>query len=187
MKYYDSGTSLKNDSCATSTEQLENDSIFNYNMFNSSKIYGDCRQVEEHIKSIAGDYPNLRYRIGYGQADGCHSLEESKLKNSLLTHGSEKIQLFSRNFLAGPDLASGLLIPQIESQLQQGYSSVCDSSFLGKMAEVDFDRFTPFGDCMQKMYDDYPKALPNNFSIGENSRKLTSDPEYVKKCGLYRK
>lgn len=187
MRYFDSGTSIKNDHCAINTNNLENESIFNYNIFNSFKIHGDCTKVEEKIQTIANEYPNLRYKIGYGHADACHASIDSSLKNGTLTHGSEKIQLFSRNFVAGPDLSTGLAIPHIESQLQQGYSSTCDSMINGKMAEVDFDRYTPFGRCLQQFYDGYHKSLPEKHSIGENSRSLTKDLDFVKKCGFYRK
>lgn len=187
MRYFDSGTSIKNDECARNIDNLENDSIFNYYIFNAYKIYGDCTKVEEKIKAIANEYPNLRYRIGYGHADACHAAIDSSLKNSVLTHGPEKIQLFSRNFVAGPDLSNGLSIPQIESQLQQGHSSTCEAMRNGKMAEVDFDRFTPFGSCLQEFYNSYHKSLPDKHSIGENSRSLMKDQDFVKKCGFYRK
>lgn len=187
MRYFDSGTSIKNDDCATAVDDLENESIFNYNTFNSSRVFGDCKKTEDKIKEMTNEYPNLRYRIGYGQADGCHAVVDNTLKNSKITHGPEKMQLFSRNFVAGPDLSTGLLVPQIESQLQQGYSSICDSMVNGKMAEVDFDRFIPLNGCLQQFYDDYHKSIPATFSIGQNSRNLVKDPEHVKKCGFYRK
>jgi hypothetical protein len=187
MRYFDSGTSIKNDSCALSVNDLENESIFSYNTFNSSRVFGDCKIREDKIKEMSSEYPNLRYRIGYGQADSCYIGEYNKLANSKMTHGPEKMQLFSRNFVAGPDLSTGILIPQIESQLQQGYSSICDSMVFGKMAEVDFDRFTPLNGCLKQFYGDYYKSIPKQFSIGQNSRNLVKDPEYIKKCGFYKK
>lgn len=183
MRYFDSGTSLKGDECAKKSNDTENDRIIDYNTFNYNTMGKDCTQMMNDIQKISLGNPNLRFRIGYGQPDKCFTDLHSGLLKPKLTHGAEKIQLHTRNFVANPDLSTGLLIPHIESQLQQGYSSSfsrdCD-----KMAEVDFNRFIPFDDCLQSFYDNYHASIQDGHAIGQNSRDIVQSKEFINKCNF---
>lgn len=183
MRYFDSGTTLKTDECAKNTIDSENQSIIDYNTFNYNTIDSTCAKMMDNIQKVSLDNPNLRFRIGYGHPDQCFADIHSRLLKSELTHGSERMQLCTRNFVANPDLSTGILLPHIESQLQQGYSSTF-SKDCDKMAEVDFNRFIPFQKCMQSFYDNYFSALPDTHTIGENSRNIVQSKEYLKKCNF---
>ena len=183
MRYFDSGTSLKTDECSKTTTNSENGKIIDYQTFNYNTLGKDCAEMVSDIQNISLGHPNLRFKIGYGHPDECHSDVRSGLQRSELTHGSEKIQLATRNFIANPDLSSGVLIPHIESQLQQGYSSTF-SKDCDKMAEVDFNRFIPFDPCLKSFYDNYHASISDVHSIGENSRDIVQSKEFVKKCNF---
>lgn len=166
MKSFNNSTNILLDECAKFDKN-----IFDYQTFNFMKLGKDCGVIEDEIIKLQSENPNLFFRIGYGHPDSCYIEESNKLSIGELTHGAEKTQLFTRNFQANPNLATGILIPGLESQLQQGNTSTFTKN-CSKHAETDYDRYIPFGRCMQDFYDNFYKAIPENHSIGVISKDL---------------
>jgi hypothetical protein len=118
---------LSMDDCALCIKQNENESINSYNLWNfytDAYAYADadadCAQTSRKLADFASQYPNLRYREGYGVANSCTIDADSAAKYSGLTHGPEKRQFFIRNFQAVPDLSRGCSSTDVESALLIG-------------------------------------------------------------------
>lgn len=183
MRYFDLGNSIKLDTCAQLTTDRENASIFDYNTMNYFDIEGNCAQLNEKIQVLSLENPNLRFRNGYGQSAPCTIDTDSELKNSQMTHGPERMQLFSRNFAAGPNLSHGQGPAQVESIIQQGFDTTIYKE-CGFITEQDYNRFTPLQNCMASFIDNYSKSIPDTNTIGTNSRDVVRSSEYLAKCGF---
>ncbi len=155
---------LTQDKCALATKQTDNELVYDYNTFNFF-TRGSCDTIN-CISDFAYDYPNLRFRNGYGVANECVIDDDSKMRTETLTHGRERQPLFTRQFFAVPDYGRGGLVPNTETFLQNGqdttYLRQCD-----RVTEKNFDRFVPLVGCA-----DVQKHDPVLESVGLNSREL---------------
>lgn len=149
---------LSTDFCSRQQKEFINDSISSYNTFNT--FSNSCDVTDR--SSIS------RYRDGYG-TNSCVIDFDSKSRQSEMTHGPEKKQLFTRSFKAVPDFGRGCLnVTTVESMLKNGESS--SSSCKDNLAEYNFDRFVPLTNCMKEHISGYGQA--NYFQAGMDTREL---------------
>jgi len=139
--------SLIADKCAQAAKEGDNKAIMDYSIYNYFNE-GQCdTPADKSRASLIGQYPNLRFKDGYGVANGCAIDADSAARIVPPTHGPEKQQLFARNFQAVPDFGRGCLnLTDTESLIMNRL----DTRECGFLAERDFDRFTPLTPCMQK-------------------------------------
>ena len=172
MKYFESMNSLNDDSCAMEARDRENQSMIDYNTFNFYND-GDCHQIDKKLLNLAIENPNLNFRNGYGSANPCAIEMETKLKYNadMMTHGPEKRQFRLRNFTAVPDIRRGSYAVGYDELLSPGQDThvlrQCD-----RLTERDFNRFTPYIECMDKFISLEAQAIPELLAIGANSRDL---------------
>jgi hypothetical protein len=165
--YYNWENRLTQDACARQARELENESVLNYYSWNPL----DCENMSK-VKEFAFKHPNLRFRTGYGVADSCTIDDDSKTRMIPLTHGPEKRQMHIREFHAVPNLSHGCFAPVTESKLINGQNTSRLFTDCAILPEVDFNRFTPFTDCMRKFINGYSE-YEEDARIGINTRELT--------------
>jgi hypothetical protein len=141
------------DQCAKEAKDMQNDSIFNYSIYQDIPI--KCESPTARYPNFSYDHVNLRGRVGYGLADDCLVDQYSGLRNdpSQLTRDRCPIQLFSRVFQGCPNLRPGVPNPDMEMPITQGSSSgeldgiryPCKKSIM----EITTNKPVPLVDCMK--------------------------------------
>jgi len=147
---------LSTDFCSKKQKEQLNESMTNYTIFSQGHL--PCAGADRSAMS--------RYRDGYG-ISSCTIDDDSKARQSAMTHGPEKRQLFPRNFQAVPDFARGCLnVTSMESVLKNGEdASLCKDH----LAEVNYDRFVPLTSCMKEHISGFSQA--NYFQAGMDTRE----------------
>lgn len=140
MHYFDSGNRLAQDACALVARDAENMSVSDYVLTNFHAPV--CTSDREKIQSFMETHPNLHSVDGYS-AQACQIDRDSQLRFAQLSRGRSRIQLQQRFFQAVPDLARGVSVPCVESELQQGESTHITHKACDKYSERSFARFTP--------------------------------------------
>lgn len=181
MKFFDWENKISMDPCALLTKERENESIHDYRTYNFYQD-GDCEESARRVQEFAMEYPNLRFRNGYGVASSCTIDDDSKLRySSEVTHGPERRQYQTRSFQAVPAFNRGSCAPNTESFLINGLDTTplrqCD-----RLAERNFDRFIPLLSCVEKHIEASALALPKTHTIGENSRDMVRNMRMQSKC-----
>lgn len=164
---------LSMDSCALLQQGRDNQSLLDYNTFNFYNSDPVCTEPpQSKQQELVAKYPNMRFRTGYGIADGCTIDQDSALRNDAdaMTHGRERRQLQTRTFVAVPDTQRGIAAPTIEYVLQQGQDTSREKCTI--LVERDFDRFTPFIDCVGSFIGNELRVLPELNRLGDNSRDI---------------
>ena len=173
MRYFDSGNRLSMDTCAVQAKDNENESIVYYNTFNFF-TNGDtsCGGAASKAREMILEYPNMRFRTGYGVADGCVIDADSTVRNaSQNLREKEHQQLCPRIFQAVPNLGRGTVVPNLESMLMQGI----DTGALRdchRIAEVPYFQPVPLTPCMTGFLRAEAEAIPSIHSIGQPSKDI---------------
>lgn len=165
-KYFFWENKLSMDKCALAAKQTDSDLIYDYNTFNFFLQGDDCEKVHNRISCFAENYPNLRFRDGYGVGE-CKIDTDSKLRYEPLTHGREHQQLNTRLFYAVPNFARGGLVTNVETVLKNATDTKILHKECDKLAEKDFDRFVDLLNCGKNAY-----TQPYTLSAGEDSRQI---------------
>ena len=181
MKFYHLHRT-NDDDCAQNSRERQNGSINDYNTFNYIK--NDCsnNQEKERLDFLA-ENPNLRMKYGYGNADKCTVDNDSRLRNdSMLTQTKCRNQLFERQYTGIPNLARGVLHPNVESRLRSGEDTGQKRS-CNVLSEVYIDRFTPFVPCLKEQIQNDEHIIPEWTWGGAHSRHEVRDADYLERCG----
>lgn len=156
---------LSMDRCALAQKQKDSEFMYDYNTYNYFLNGLDCKTKYDEMKCFAADYPNLRFREGYG-INECTIDADSQLKHEPPTHGREKQSLNTRLFQAVPNFGRGGLVPNTETYLKNGMDTTqlrqCD-----RLTERNFDRFLVLSEC-----DTEQAKVPFLLSAGADSREL---------------
>lgn len=172
MKEYNWENRVSMDRCALVAKERENESIVEYNTYNFFTNEDYERRVKE-LNAIAWENQNLRFRHGYGIANEQVVDEDSRARYGAdrLTHGPERRQYNTRNFMAVPDFSKGGCAPNTEMWLKTPMDTH-DLKQCDRVAEKAFDRFVPFNDCMKTFITNGARAIPELHAIGSNSRDM---------------
>lgn len=172
---------LSLDRCALFTKELQNRSISDYVLFN---MYPSASCESDKLMEFTIRNPNLRFRDGVGNVNGCTVDADSDIKlKAKLTNMREKEQLCTRWYQAGPNIGRGGLIPAIESSLQMS-EDTHDIKDCDIVAEKDFNRFTPMLGCLSSSIQN-PQNLILPFERGGKiTRDYVMDSKYLEKCGF---
>jgi hypothetical protein len=184
MRYFDTGNRVTQDDCAQEAKLNENTSIMNYRLYNPYGVEA-CEKKIEKLNALVADNPNLRFRDGYGVAQPCLIDQDSRLRNETVsTNVREKQQLSVRFFHAVPDVSHGAFIPNTESLLKIGAVDSTHERQCDRLAEKDFDRFTPFVPCMTQLVRGEAEATPGwTEQFGASSRETVRQKEFLESCG----
>jgi hypothetical protein len=184
QRYFDQGNRLTGDSCAILARDLENQSILDYLTFNPNPA--SCETEIKTISELSSQYPNLRFKSGYGQAPSCRIDGDSTLKyNPDSLRMPEKQQLFTRVFQAVPNFSKGSCAPNTESYLLSGWDTSVDKD-CATLAERNYDRYTPFIGCVQNHMDSYAKSVSEVDVIGVSSRDKMRFEDSQRQCNIAR-
>lgn len=184
MKFFEQENRLGVDDCAQNAKEYQNTSINDYYLWNTYHMKCDSSK-EDELDRFAANNNNLHFRNGYGYTTACHVDGDSELRvNGKITHEKAKTQLFTRFYQANPDLSKGVGVPNLESRLVQGDNTSQYKVCGNKLAEEDFQRFTPLLPCLKDTIQN-----PNHIVLpfkrgGDNSRTLMRDSNSLKKCGF---
>jgi hypothetical protein len=184
MRYFDFGNRLSQDSCALKASDNENQSVLDYNIYNTYNIDA-CEKKNEELTRFIAQNPNLRYREGYGFANPCLIDVDSQLRNQRVsTNGREKQQLGVRFFHAVPDVSRGAFAPNTESMLKSGRVDTTDERQCDRVSEKDFDRFVPLNSCMSSFIHQQAHVTPDwTTQFGVPSRETVRSQEFLQSCG----
>lgn len=172
MRYFDNGNKVRQDACALETRSRENQSFIDYNTFNFYQAGRSCSKVEQDVQSLANEYPNMRFRVGYGVASACTIETDNKLRYGFdLTHGPERQNLSSRNFVAGPDFSRGQSVPQVESILLNGEDTINQRDCY-KLAELPFAVFQPMHSCVESFVKGASSVIGDDIRMGKPSKDI---------------
>ena len=144
MPLYDADNRLAGDRCAIMTRLRDNESILEYNMYNSYTgcTKTPCEERKKKLQDFSAGYPNLRFTDGYGIAP-CDVDGDSRLRHDAQwTNPNYRQQLATRVFCAAPDLSRGSPQAAAESPLLSGE----DTTMLRqcqRLVEVNYDRWVP--------------------------------------------
>lgn len=172
---------LSLDRCALLTKELQNRSISDYNMFN---MYPSASCDSNKLMEFTIRNPNLRFRDGFGNVNGCTVDADSDIKlKAKLTNVREKEQLCTRWYQAGPNIGRGGLIPAIESKLQMS-EDTHDMKDCDIVAERDFNRFIPMIGCLASSIQNPQNIIMPFERGGKITRDYVMDNKYLEKCGF---
>ena len=170
MRYFDNGNKLTQDECAIQAKDRDNQNINMYNTFNFYDVI-PCDQLNK-LQDFAMENPNLTYRIGYGFASPCVIDNDSKMRMGAdITHGHERRNLCTRNFVAGPSLNRGGLEPDVESALINGTRTFSNRD-CHKIAETDLGYFAPLDPCVEKYINGASRYIDDDIRIGRPSKEV---------------
>jgi hypothetical protein len=144
MKLFDWENRLSMDTCAIANRDQDNVSIIKYNTTNFKTEIDD-----NTMNALISANPNLKYKNGYGVSTGTTIDKDSQSRIIPPTHGPEKKQLFTRNFISVPDFARGSLNGVgFESILKYNVddTTLCRNA----LREANIDRFIPLVDSMKQ-------------------------------------
>lgn len=171
MSVFDGIGRVSMDECAIQARNLENESINNYFLFNYFHTDG-CVETAKKNLEFSLQYPNLRFRDGYGVANSCTIETDMELRlNSKSTRPGEKQQLCSRNFIAVPDFSKGTCIPNLETMLIQG-SDTSIYKNCHNLAEFETNKIQPLLPCIANHIKIQSKIIPEDPIIGRPSKEL---------------
>lgn len=172
MRYFDATNRVNQDRCALETRDRENESVANYNTYNFYHADGTCTDVEKKVKDLATEYPNLTFRVGYGVASACSIEQDNKVRYGFdMTHGPERQNLCTRNFVAGPNFSRGTLIPNLESVLLNGVDTLVDRDCY-KIAETQLGVFQPMSACVADYVKKASDVIVDDIRIGKPSKDI---------------
>jgi hypothetical protein len=172
--YFDSGNSISQDKCALKLKDMNNSSMFDYNVIDFKKGRSPCN-TDFYL-----DNKNLRCWNGYGISSPETIDCDSRLRyvDPKLIRGPDKQQLFTRTFHGVPDISSGTFVPDVESQLIHGHDSFVDKPCMS-LTEIDFNRNTIFSPCVESYYNEgYTLSVNNDIRLGLSSRDMKQCPKY---------
>jgi hypothetical protein len=170
MRYFDSTSKISQDACALEVKDRENESLVAYNTFNFYHADGSCSEVDQKVKELASQNPNLTFRVGYGVASACTVDNDNKLRyGSDLTRGPERQNLCIRNFVACPDFSRGHAIPNLESALLNGVDTLIDRDCY-KLAETQLGVFQPLTPCVESYIKNASEVITEDLRIGKFSK-----------------
>lgn len=183
MRNFDMMARLADDNCAIVTKEVQNKDIGSYMLYNSY-VTAECNKDHKAFENFVSENPNLRYKDGYGFASGCVIEADSQFRNGAkLTHEKEKSQLCTRWNQAVPSLNKGGLVVNVDTRLKfaEDTSAIRDCK---RLAEVNYDRFTPLNSCLSSSVQDAKHIIPPWVNGGQSTRNYIHDNAYLQKCGF---
>lgn len=183
MQLFDIDGNIRNDGCAQTAKDFGNASISDYTLWNTYMMQCDAKG-EKHLEDFSTGHVNLHYRNGYGYTTACEVDVDTEVRlNGKITHEKPKTQLFTRPFVAVPDLSRGVLVPGVESRLQQGDDTTQVRECF-RLTEYDYDRFVPLIPCLADNVQNPKHIIMPWTQGGDNSRAIMRKSETLKACGF---
>ena len=181
-KLFENETRVKDDECAKIAKDYQNVSMNDYSLWNNynTKCLKDAdKQREEYSVNNL----NLHFRNGYGFTTSCEVDRDTELRlNGKLTHEKPKTQLFTRSFVAVPDLSKGTAVPNLESRLMEG-DDTSQVRECHRLSEQDYNRFTPMLPYLKDTVQN-PKNIITPWTFGgDSSRDIMRNSQTLNKCG----
>lgn len=180
MKVFNHENRLTVDTCAQLQREMQNGSVTDYELYNYYYT-NDCRCPV--LDEFAFEN-NMVVKDGYGFLNQCTVDNDSELRlNSKITHDRDRIQLCTRWHQGVPNLNRGGLIPNIDSRLKNS-DDTSDIRDCDRLAERDFDRFTPLVGCLAPTIQNPKHIIEPWVRGGQHTRNEVRTNEYLEKCGF---
>lgn len=171
------------DECAINARDYQDMSIADYSTWNTYMMQCN-KEGEQKLEDFSSKHNNLHYRNGYGFTTACVVDNDTDLRlNGKITHEKPKTQLFSRSFVAVPDLARGVVVPNLLSRLVSGGEDTTQVRECNRLTELDWQRFTPLIPCLKDNVQNVKHVVLPFPQNGENSRILMKNSQTLNKCG----
>jgi len=175
--FANSGT-LRTDSCSQELRAMTNDSYAGYNVWDPRPLV--CEEANTKLSEFASCHENLHYKQGHGNVEPCHVDEDSQIRTKAFCEANKKrYQLFPREFQAGPGLARGDFLPDIDSHMTRGGIQQRDkrnrmpAADCSHLSEVEHNNnFIPMIPCLANTIQDPDHIVPKWTNGGMPSRIL---------------
>lgn len=169
MRYFENGSKISMDACAIEVKDSENRSMLDYSTYN---FYGSCTETQADVQKLAMEYPNLRFRTGYGLADACTIDADNKIRyDTKWTNPPERQQLSTRTFVAVPNFGRGTVTPNLETMMIHG----TDTSIYKdchNLAEYTLGWRAPITECTENFIRRGSESLMAEPAIGRPSKDI---------------
>ena len=184
MRTFDGSSNLREDDCAVLAQNVQNNRIVDYNLYNNYDLY--CKTTTRQ-DAQAFSLDNFRsVKEGYGEPSACVIDEETNIIKSALTHPRGRIALEERVFHDVPYyLGRGLPQPEEEMRIKLG-----DYQYERKMCasnvELSVDRFDPLLPCIRETIANpvNTASMSNNIErIGAPTRDVDFQKRFLRQQG----
>lgn len=182
--------SLRTDDCATRLRDVTNRSFSDWTVYNPRPI--NCDESKRNIAKFAACQKTLRYKDGVGNIDACQVAGDSTLRLSRYQGVDRKRhQLFPREFVDGPNMQRGDILPEIDSVMTRGGIQQRDKRPENGQSDCDHisetDRvynFIPMIQCLRDNIQDVRNIVADGPKGGLPSRMFVRSPEFLKSNGF---
>lgn len=177
---FDLENRLLDDECALADQVRQSEDINGYLLANF--VPSNTSACESEVTKIAACHNNLRFRDGYGVANGCVIDSDSSARLGAQNINSpHRQQLASRVFQGHPHFWRGAVQPDEESMLIQ--SDVTRERKPCK-GDIPADRFAPLLPCIKEVVQNPKTAIVDGWQWGgDDTRSWVRNTEYLERCG----
>lgn len=177
--YFDSSAGLDSDDCALLAQNVQNQRIMEYSLWNTMDPYCTTN-LRSNVQQFAVD-TGRSYRDGYGGVPTCVIDDATRQRLGETTSMRGRIPLNTRVFQGVENLSRGVPKPDIESRIFTGELTqsrrACDG-----IGEVSIERFDPLLPCIMQTIGN-PRNYTNGHRIGVATRDIDFQREFLKQSG----
>lgn len=176
-------TNIKNDRCLYSTQLMDNQKIFSYNLLSPTiQSTNNSRNNYMDSMNIQGVMQNNNY-----DPDGKYINNSTLLRNGNTSNSDSKKELETRIFPGAPLMTSGQSILKnvdLSSRLKYGEDTRTSKS-ANSLASYSADNFIPLVPSIAENIQNVDHIIPTYWIRGGmSSRTVVRNIDYLKSCGI---
>lgn len=173
---------FKQDDCAQTIRDLQNQSIGDYRLFNMYRTNKpDCTDDKKQVTEFMSQN-RMVLRDGYGLTNGCMVDVDSAIRlGGEITNERYKEQLQPRVYHAVPSLNRGGLVPEVETRLIQ--AEMTNKRRPCYVAEEYTGRFLPMLPCLENTIQNPKHIVPEWTWGGEPTRDTVRQRLFLEEHG----
>lgn len=176
---FDLENRLAHDECALADRQRQSDDMSAYSL--ASFYSTNLPACDKRVAQLAACHNNLRFRDGFGPANGCVIDADSAARlGGELTNSPNRQQLAARVFQGGPHLERGDIQPDKEAALVQAEISRDRRPCLENSM---IDRFVPLIPCLESTVQNPDTIVVSSWRWGgDDTRAWVREADYAATC-----
>ena len=175
-------TNIRNDKCFNTSQDLNNDRLFNYSFLPSLNANENTRNSYINSTNTVGILQDTNYDIS-----GKNINESTLLRNGNLQNSGKKKELDTRLFPGSPLMSSGQAIlknPDLSSRLKFGEDTRTTKS-ANSAASYSANNFIPLVPSLAENVQNVDHIIPTFWVRGGmSSRSVIRNIDYLKSCGI---
>lgn len=174
-KLFDLQQRTIDDTCAVESQNLYNQSGFDY------RIKNFFDRERDNLIDFSSHQTNLRFQDGYGTPASLVMDESSKIRHDFGWNARGRIPLATRIYQAVPDLSHGMPNPDAETDMLHVKHDITTRVVM----ESDLSHFEPLIGPIKDTVQDPQHIVPSAWiNGGEDTRGQLREPEYLRRNGF---